>query len=149
MNDHQRKDHQNELVKRITSITTRIVPDNEGIEVRFINQPTEHRMSKPDAATIDNIMSELKYNGWTEIGLNLKQKVLEPLVYRPLQDNTFKRPLLISVTTDGHPQGPSATKETYDTFKNAILECGQKLEKYGYERKGKIFLVAFLTSISY
>ncbi|KAK5995166.1 hypothetical protein PT974_03562 [Cladobotryum mycophilum] len=135
MIEGSRMQRQNELCQQITSITTRLVPDNEGIELRFINKETESNMSKPSLDTINDIMMSLDCDGWTEIGTNLKKKILEELVYKPLRNGTFKRPVLVSIITDGCPMGPSRTPERHDTLKKTILECGQLLQQYGYSPK--------------
>lgn len=136
MEDYERNEHQREVVKRIASITTRLVPDETGVELRFINEPTTPEMSRPSLDTIDNIMRNLPLNGWSEIGTNLKTKVLNEAVYEPLKNRTFKRPLLVSIITDGHPAGPEGTVEKVDTLEKAILECGETLKKHGYDRTG-------------
>ncbi|KAF4539228.1 uncharacterized protein LTHEOB_10392 [Lasiodiplodia theobromae] len=134
MEDYERNEHQREVVKRIASITTRLVPDETGVELRFINEPTTPEMSRPSLDTIDSIMRNLPLNGWSEIGTNLKTKVLNEAVYEPLKNGTFKRPLLVSIITDGHPAGPEGTVEKVDTLEKAILECGETLKKHGYDR---------------
>ena len=140
MADH-RNEHLNELVQRITSITTRLVPDYEGIELRFINQETNSSMSRPSLDTINNIMRSLPFRGWTETSTNLKRKVLDEVVYTPLRNGAFKRPVLIFIITDGHPEGPA---ERDHTLKGVILECGEILREYKYDPKGKFSLLFFL-----
>ncbi|RAL03313.1 ankyrin repeat protein [Aspergillus ibericus CBS 121593] len=135
MKRDQRKDHLNDLAQRITSITTRVVPDTEGIELRFINETTTPDMSKPSVQKIDSIMKQVPFDGWTEIGTNLKTKVLQDTVYQYLEIKTLKRPVLVSIITDGHPAGPDRSPERIDTLRNAIQECGDRLEAHGYERK--------------
>jgi hypothetical protein len=141
--DH-RIEHQYELVQRITSITTRLAPDDEGIELRFINQPTNSSMSKPSLDAINSIMKGLFFNGWTEIGTNLKRKVLDEVVYNPLRNQTFKRPVLVSIITDGCPTGPQGSPETANTLRDAILECGNILENHGYDPKGMISFYVYV-----
>ncbi|KAL2857466.1 hypothetical protein BJX68DRAFT_263032 [Aspergillus pseudodeflectus] len=130
MRKGQRKGHLEELSKRITSITTRVVPDGEGIELRFINAATTPEMSKPSLEAISGIMKGVRFDGWTQIGTNLKKKVLDEIVYRQLDSNIFKRPVLVSVITDGEPTGAG---ENNNTFKDVILECGRRLKAKGYD----------------
>jgi hypothetical protein len=133
-----RYQHQADLVARITPITTQLVPDDEGIELRFINKEVEPRMSKPDLDTIGKVMADTIFDGWTEIGTNLKKKILQDIVYAPAKSNALKRPVLISIITDGDPRGPNnSTPERRDTLKAAILECGTILRDNGYDPKGK------------
>lgn len=136
MRDDSRQEHQNQLVQRITSITTRIVPEGEGIELRFINTMTSPDMTKPTPQAIDGIMKALPLNGWTEIGTNLRRKVLEDIVYTPLKEKKFERPVLVSIITDGHPSGPSGTLEKVESLKEVILECGRILTRYEFDPKG-------------
>ena len=137
MRQDKRDKHQADLVARITHITTQLVPDDEGIELRFINKKVEPRMSKPDLETIDRIMKDTRFDGWTEIGTNLKRKILQDIVYAPAKSNTLRRPVLISIITDGDPRGPDNTPEKRDTLKAAILECRTVLRDSGYDPKGK------------
>ncbi|GKZ76484.1 hypothetical protein AnigIFM56816_006750 [Aspergillus niger] len=134
MKRENRSKHLDGLSQRITSITTRVVPDDEGIELRFINQATTAAMSKPTSEEVSQIIQQTPFLGWTEIGLNLRKKVLEDIVYKPLRENNLKRPVLVSIITDGHPQGIRKSRERRSTLKEAILECGKVLEKYGYKR---------------
>jgi hypothetical protein len=134
MKKGQRKEHLEELSKRITSITTRVVPDDEGIEVRFINAATTPGMSKPSLEAISGIMEGVRFDGWTQIGTNLKKKVFDEIVYHQLDSDTFKRPVLVSVITDGEPTGAG---ENNNTFKDVILECGRRLKAKGYDPNGK------------
>ncbi|PWY74491.1 hypothetical protein BO94DRAFT_499922 [Aspergillus sclerotioniger CBS 115572] len=142
MKQDQRKEHLNDLTQRITSITTRVVPDNEGIELRFINEKTTPPMSKPSLETIDTIMKHVPFDGWTEIGTNLRTKVLQDNVYQHLGRNTLKRPVLVSIITDGHPSGPHGTPEGIDTLRDVIQECGTKLKAHGYDPKVVRFQVS-------
>ncbi|KAJ5737651.1 uncharacterized protein N7483_002776 [Penicillium malachiteum] len=142
MKTGERRDHQNELVKRIASITTRVVPDENGIELRFINAKTTHDMSRPSLEVIDSIMKRVQSNGWTEIGTHLRTKVLEENVYQPLKNNRLSRPVLISIITDGDPSGPGHSPERDDTLKIVIQECGEKLKSYGFSEKVVRFQVS-------
>ncbi|KAJ5400296.1 hypothetical protein N7465_010785 [Penicillium sp. CMV-2018d] len=142
MKDGQRKDHLNGLAQRIAGITTRVVPDEEGIELRFINENTTPEMSKPSLETIDNIMKRVPFSGWTEIGTNLRTKVLQENVYQPLKNNTLKRPVLISIITDGRPNGPNGSPEHVETLKNVIRECGKQLKDYNFSEKVVRFQVS-------
>lgn len=87
-----------QLVKRITRITTRILPEGDGVALRFINQNANNsdKLSFPE---IGKIMEKTSWqrNGDTAIGTYLKSKILEPLVYSKLRPQTLARPLLISV----------------------------------------------------
>ncbi len=129
---------QMDLVQRIATITTRIIPDGEGIDLRFINKATNNAMSNPSPRCINTILSSATLRGhWSEIGTNLKTKVLEPALYEPLRQGKLIRPLLISIVTDGCPAGPENMPERPDTLKDAIEACGQVLEENGFPRTCK------------
>lgn len=136
MNQDNRIQLQADLGKRITSLTTRLVPEDTGIELRFINAPNEPRMSKPSSKLVNEILLNIPYSGPTEIGINCKAKILEEVVYRPIKEERFDRPVLVSILTDGCPGGPDGSDERQDTLKEAILECGKFLEANKYNKKG-------------
>ncbi|KAI1471240.1 uncharacterized protein F4812DRAFT_455352 [Daldinia caldariorum] len=77
-----------------------------------------------------------KSGGSTPIGTNLRFKILEPLIYHKIRNKSFKRPLLIFITTDGIPSAEGGS-----AFADAILECGEKLEEVDYPRKSVKFMV--------
>ncbi|KAF3928051.1 hypothetical protein AA313_de0201994 [Arthrobotrys entomopaga] len=136
-----------DLVRRIASIATRLLPDGEGVELRFINSPTDASYSKPSLDMIDNIISTLRMWGWTPIGTNLKAKILIPLVYKQLRAEQLKRPMLVSIITDGFPEGPQApqgrkNQEKRDSLKEAILECKRRLQQYGFEPNAVLFQIS-------
>ncbi|KAK7016334.1 putative ankyrin repeat protein [Favolaschia claudopus] len=127
------------MVKKITQITTRVLPEGDGVALRFINQDVDNseKLSLQDIGRIIDGMSWQR-NGDTAIGTFLKSKILEPLVYSQLKAKppTFKRPLLISVITDGMP-----SQESDDAFVDAIKECGDELSKAGYPRESVKFMI--------
>ncbi|VUC33279.1 unnamed protein product [Clonostachys rosea] len=129
-----RWDAQNQLINRIARVTTYILPEGEGVYLRYINQEIPNADSLSFQETAD-VIEPLKPDGDTPIGTNLKKKILEPLVYNKLP-NDLERPLLISVITDGDP-----SREPRSTFVNAIVECGQRLQKAGLPRESVKFLV--------
>ncbi|KAK6523361.1 hypothetical protein TWF281_001341 [Arthrobotrys megalospora] len=139
-----RRNDLRDLVRRIASIATRLLPDGEGVELRFINAPTDASYSKPSLDKIDNIIEDLQMWGWTPIGSNLKAKILIPLVYKRLRTEQFTRPVLVSIITDGHPEGPQGRKnqEKRDSLKDAILECGKRLQQYGIESNAVLFQIS-------
>ncbi|OTA02191.1 hypothetical protein A9Z42_0025650 [Trichoderma parareesei] len=126
---------QADLSERITSLTTRLVPDGTGIELRLINGQTSDLMSKPSPEKVSEILkNRVVYAGPTEIGTNCRAKILEEVVYQPIRKKMFHRPVLVSILTDGCPLGPPGSNETRDTLKDVILKCGVFLEKHGYRK---------------
>ncbi|KAI0870919.1 hypothetical protein GGS24DRAFT_85898 [Hypoxylon argillaceum] len=135
-----------ELVKRISSITTRAVPDKRGCHLRFINKdtPTYDNLTKDQ---ITDIMTKFPENdGWTPIGTMLRQHVLDPFIYPELNANTIKRPWLVLITTDGYPTKETAMpgapvgaidenrNEDPDRLRKEIRLLGKELEKHDYRQ---------------
>ncbi|KAF9636683.1 hypothetical protein BFW01_g7579 [Lasiodiplodia theobromae] len=132
-------DCQKELVERITQITTRILPEGQGIVLQFINQKVDNCWNltpKEIKQTLERIPC-MTNGSHTKIGLSLKSKILQPLVYNMLKSKSLDRPLLISVITDGIPN-----KENRSQLAKEILECGNELQAAGYPRESVKFMVA-------
>ncbi|KAI1393340.1 uncharacterized protein F4822DRAFT_9121 [Hypoxylon trugodes] len=132
-----RWDSLKKLVERISRITTRVLPEGEGVALRFINQDVDNSSN----LTVDGILGIIgpmswKPNGDTAVGTFLRSKILEPLVYSKLESNSLERPLLVSVITDGMPSDEGETE-----FVDTIADCGDRLEKAGYPRDSVKFMV--------
>ncbi|OTB16288.1 hypothetical protein K445DRAFT_21926 [Daldinia sp. EC12] len=129
--------NQKDLVNRIAKITTRILPEGEGVALRFINQDIDNS-SNLTLQGIGGIIEPMSWQrgGRTPIGTNLRSKILEPLVYSKIRDKSLKRPLLITITTDGIP-----SSEPDSAFVDAISECGKKLEDAEYPRESVKFMI--------
>lgn len=131
MNVEDRWRKQAELVKRITDITNRAVPDNKGVYLRFINRNT------PDANNLDSdaVVQRLNFipNGPTPIGTKLRKRILDPLIYSVINaGKQLERPYLVMIITDGCPWD-----EPEDQLRTSILECSKLLEANGHRRDGK------------
>ncbi|GAP91254.1 putative ankyrin repeat protein [Rosellinia necatrix] len=135
-----------ELVRRISDVATRAVPDKRGCHLRFINTdtPTYNNLDKD---RVGSIMANFGMkDGWTPIGTRLRENVLDPLVYPELNANTIKRPWLILITTDGYPTKEKAMKgvtpgpvdenknEDPDRIRKEIRFLGKELENHGYRQ---------------
>lgn len=129
-----RWDSQNQLINRIARVTTRILPEGEGVYMRYINQEIPRSDSLKFEDLLD-VVRPLTWGGDTPIGTNLKSKILEPLVYSKLPGD-LKRPLLVSIITDGMPE-----PEPRSTLVDAIAECGDKLEAAGLPRESVKFMI--------
>ncbi|KAF2464376.1 uncharacterized protein BDR25DRAFT_156335, partial [Lindgomyces ingoldianus] len=92
------------------------------LAARFLN----HNRLRDDAARADNLtavaLEELlqghEFSGTTEIGTQLKKRILKPLVYEKLSNEGMRRPLLIMVITDGKIEG-----EKDGVLENNIRAC--------------------------
>ena len=133
-----RWESQKKLVQRITKITTRILPEGEGVALRFINRDVNNS-SNLSLKGIEDIMEPMPWQpgGDTEIGTYLRSRILEPFVYDKIAANEkLERPLLVSIMTDGMPE-----PENKSELVNAIVECGQKLQEAGYPRESTCLAV--------
>ena len=142
---------QKALVRRLTKITTRILPNGEGVALRFINREVDNS-SNLDPIAVGKIMDPMQWQpgGNTEIGTYLRSRILEPLVYANIRTQSLDRPLLVCMTTNGMPEPEDKSK-----LSEAILKCGKELEKAGYPRKSTcigsvvfLMLAYLLTALS-
>ncbi|KAJ5114385.1 hypothetical protein NUU61_000144 [Penicillium alfredii] len=117
-----RWDSQKNLVERIARITTREVSNSTSLRL----------------SGIGNILEGITWGGDTEIGTYLKSKILKPLVYDKLDlgPKGLARPLLISIITDGGPE-----PEPYNTLRDTIMECRQKLDAAKYPQDSVKFVI--------
>jgi hypothetical protein len=135
-NNEQRWAKQRELVTRMTSITNRAVPNNQrkGVHLRMINQ-TLSNADNLDSDAVARIISNMYPSPYhsTPIGTNLKQKILDPLVYSVIKSGRkLERPYLILILTDGCPW-----MEAEDAFRNAVVDCAKFLDRNGYRKDGE------------
>ncbi|TGJ84332.1 hypothetical protein E0Z10_g4427 [Xylaria hypoxylon] len=150
-----------DLVKKMSDITTRAVPNKGGCHLRFINRdlPTSNNL---DEAAIGQIFNNYgRGTGWTPIGTMLRKHVLDQLIYKDLEDGTLiKRPLLVMCITDGFPTqeramdgvtpGPedANSNQDADRFRKEIRKCGQLLEAKDYKPEVVRFSISRIGNIT-
>ncbi|PTB42249.1 hypothetical protein M441DRAFT_57030 [Trichoderma asperellum CBS 433.97] len=128
MRANTRVEDQKEMVRRVTRISTSIVPPGYGTSLQFINFVRDVHDDKLSQKEVEAIMNSVKPSGHTKIGTNLKEKILKPLVYDVIKSNRkLERPILVSCITDGCP-----SDESVDTFRKEILKCTRFLQENGY-----------------
>jgi hypothetical protein len=138
--DGQRKSRQKrqiDLVERITKITTRLVPEDEGVDLFYINNQGTRNAR---ASQIKSHMEATGLSSGTPIGTQLRKKILNDQVYSVLQSGQdFERPLLLSIMTDGEPT--SEADEYFGSgqkvFENVVLQCVDALEDKRYPDYGE------------
>ena len=133
MSRSNRKEVQVTIAECIASIMTRLTPDGYGVELRFINETPSDLSNLNKAAVKERVGAITCGSNPTSIGTQLEKKILRPLVYDALKHDQFKRPLLISILTDGCPGG-----EDPDKLQQVIYECGNRLEAAGHPRRGAL-----------
>ncbi|EHK41813.1 hypothetical protein TRIATDRAFT_84408 [Trichoderma atroviride IMI 206040] len=123
-----RVDDQKDMVRRVTRISTFLVPPGHGTSLQFINHVRDIHDNKLSQREVKAIMNSVKPTGHTKIGTNLKKKILQPLVYDVINNKgIIERPILVSCITGG-----CLSREPVDQFKETILECIRILKENGY-----------------
>ncbi|KAG8532879.1 uncharacterized protein KY384_002757 [Bacidia gigantensis] len=133
--------NQQRLVRRIASICTQVVPDGFGVHLRFINKESSGS-DNLRLGQVEDIMSHIKAKGKTEVGTNLRKRILDPLVYKA----DMERPIVISIITDGVPEGAEGSSEKMDTLKHEILECKEHLLRKGLPPRAVVFQLSQIGS---
>lgn len=133
---------QRELISRIARVATKIVPEDYGLDLYFINRGSFHNRT---AQEVDVALRSIDPSGGTPIGTNLHRRILKPLVYDVLSDpgRILRRPLLVCAITDGCPTG-----EYEGAFKSAIVECRETIRRAGYPSTAVRFSVSQIGSDS-
>ncbi|KAI1088292.1 hypothetical protein F5B19DRAFT_431007 [Rostrohypoxylon terebratum] len=142
-----RMEDQRELVGRIAAICTKIVPDDLGVHLRFINSEPSHS-NDLDTDSIKSTMAQVKPAGYTEIGTRLRERILDPLLYSQYNDEVknMKRPILISIITDGVPYGGRGSAENLNTLQDEIIKCQEYLLENGLPLRAVVFQISQIGS---
>ena len=141
MTQENRYEYQIQLVTHIAGLMTKIVPeDMADVDLRFINNDSQLSLT---AEEIQRVMRGIRASRGTEIGANLRKKILKPLVYDIIDEAKtsanpipFERPLLVFILTDGHP-----APEGQNVLRDEIAACKRKLEENGYDATSVIFCI--------
>ncbi|KAK9486646.1 hypothetical protein V1527DRAFT_463064 [Lipomyces starkeyi] len=97
--------------------------DNDGIEVRFMNNTIQGNGINSEAAAV-SLISQIKFAGLTPLGTSLKSKVLETLAIGPARSGNMKKPVMVITITDGQPAGEDA-RTVFDVIKLAKQQVSQ------------------------
>lgn len=103
------------FLTRIVEITTHF--DTNGITIRWLNHIYGRDHIK-DKSQMARIVDCNPFHGWTKIGAELRNKVLEPLVLEPARAQTLKKPVLVIIITDGE-----VTERHFTSFQGHLLMC--------------------------
>lgn len=113
--------------------------DEDGISIRFINwsppvnsaQILDNAKSEQD---LERIISQVQFSGTTEVGTELRKKVIDPLVRAKIRGGPgLQKPVLIITITDGKPEG-----EPRHTLFETILNISGELASLPRYGKGAI-----------
>jgi hypothetical protein len=94
-----RFDDQKSIVQRISRIAQTY--NQSGISLRFINFLNDDGYNNLSHGKINTAMSNVFPSGTTRLGTKLLEKVIFPFVIEPAQRKELKKPVLISIITDG------------------------------------------------
>ncbi|KAI1377222.1 hypothetical protein F4677DRAFT_444446 [Hypoxylon crocopeplum] len=150
-----------DLVKKMSDIITRGVPNKRGCHLRFINKDTPNN-NNLDSDAIGHVFDTFgKSNQFTPIGTMLRKHVLDQLVYKDLDAGTLiKRPFLVMCITDGFPTKEQAMEGTTpgpedanynqdpDRFRKEIRKLGKALEDNGYKKEVVRFSISRIGNIT-
>ncbi|KAI9854542.1 MAG: hypothetical protein M1813_000955 [Trichoglossum hirsutum] len=116
-----------DTLQHVAEIATCLEPS--GISVRFLNHKQDTGFNNlTDLRDIENMIDSVNFRGGTQLGRALESKIIQPMVIQKAKDESFKKPLITIVITDGEP-----TFEPLRTFQDNILNCkrSQVFQKYG------------------
>jgi len=129
---YERMDALKKTAKHVATIATALKDTSQhvgGLSIRFINYANDGHMNNiGTVAGVEQALSDVHPTGITPIGTQLKSKVLQPFIVDVLESGgRLDKPFLITIITDGHPEG-----ESRDTLKNEILWCKEYMVRKGY-----------------
>lgn len=124
MDSGQRIEAAKELIRRVTSITTRLDPS--GVRVRFFNWREDGEFNGVGTKEeVEKILDTVEFEGGsTRIGTEMRRKILEPFVYAKLRNGGLLRPLLITTVTDGEVGGSIVY-----LLVNVLIQGSQKVKR--------------------
>ncbi|RYC56550.1 hypothetical protein CHU98_g9659 [Xylaria longipes] len=146
------------LVKKMTEITTRAVPNNRGCHLRFINRDTPDN-NNLDANAIEQVFNNYgRGTGWTPIGTMLRNHVLDQIVYKELNNSAkIKYPFLVMCITDGFPTQEAGItpglpedenqNQDADRFRKELRMCAKLLEEKDHKQEVVRFCLSRLGNI--
>lgn len=105
-------------------------------QIRWLNSKKEGNNINSESQALE-LVSRIKFDRATPLGTSLRDKILEPLVYKKVKKNTLKKPALIVIITDGAPTG-----EPRDKIVKVIQESKAILGKTPYTPDAVSFQLA-------
>lgn len=91
--------------------------DDDGINIRFMNStPAQHLTNGVRSdQQVEQLMSSIQFKGLTPMGSELKNKVIDGLVFT----QQLKKPVLVITITDGQPAG-EPQNAVFETIRYAV-----------------------------
>lgn len=122
--------------------------DSDGIQVRFMNSDIKGENLRNEQQVF-SMIQQVRFEGITPLGTELKKKVIEPLVKHPAKHNQLRKPVLIITITDGEPVGesPKTIFKVVEEVKKDFLKskyrpgaCSFQFAQVGNDMKAREFL---------
>ncbi|KAJ3096289.1 hypothetical protein HDU97_006047 [Phlyctochytrium planicorne] len=122
------------ILERVAEVAT--IFDDDGISVRFMNAEVrgDHIRAAYD---VQNLLQGIPFKYTTPLGGELKKKILDPMVMKPLREGRLEKPVLVIVITDGEPY-----PEPRETVYNVISEVKRELSRLGFPPKTVVYQFA-------
>lgn len=86
--------------QRVAEIASAI--QDQDVYLRFLNSTDDRHLNKLSLTEIRSHMKKVKYSGWTRLGNALRTKIVQPLIFDPLENGLSVKPVITIVITDGH-----------------------------------------------
>ena len=96
--DGRRIPQMRKICKRIIDVDT-IFPETAGVRVEFLNRESGIDVRTP--AQFQERFTRVNFSGYTNLGKELRAKILNPRIYNA-KPGEKRKPLLISIITDGN-----------------------------------------------
>ena len=89
-----------DTLQRVAKFATTLEPS--GISIRFLNFSQDREFNNLN--NVEDIMQKVRavgYDGPTKLGQTLYFKIVGPMVFQKARQNTFTKPIIVMVITDG------------------------------------------------
>lgn len=106
MQQEQRIPALKDTLARVAEIAT--ILDPSGISIRFLNYTKDQKFD--NLTTVEQIkvrVDAVKFDGVTKLGSVLNSKIVQPMIIRKAARETFEKPVIVVIITDGEVNLPS------------------------------------------
>jgi len=89
-----------QTIKCVSEIATILEPS--GMSIRFLNSTQDGNFN--NLTNVNDIMQKVQmvdYNGYTLLGTQLRDKIVNPMIIQRAENNTLKKPVIVAAITDG------------------------------------------------
>ncbi|KAL4924833.1 uncharacterized protein BDV17DRAFT_203703 [Aspergillus undulatus] len=123
INWHRNRSEERQLFSETIVAVEEAYEHTGAVRVHLLNGSLDKSTVETKQQMTD-LLDTIENYGNTQLGTKLEAKVLQPFVYEKLGKNDSFCPILITIITDGSPQG-----EPTGTFKAKLQECERRLKE--------------------